>query len=121
MPYSRQPSSDLQKVIDELHKVISGVSRKLERVRKWGWPTYTYKGNICNIVTYRNHINLHFFNGSRLEDTRGKLQGTGKGMRHLSYGCVKDINRRYVRDLIRAAMEYNETLAGPYSNNHGKG
>ena len=61
------------------------------------------KDNICLIVVYRDHVNLLFPRGADLKDPRGLLEGTGKAMRHVKFRSAADLERPFVRPLIRAA------------------
>jgi hypothetical protein len=92
---------------DKLRKIILSVSDDISETVKWGWPTFMCNRNFYNIVQYKNHVNLHFFNGTRMEDPENRLVGTGKGMRHLSFKTVGDIDESYIRKLVKSAIKYN--------------
>jgi hypothetical protein len=42
-----------------------------------------------------------------MEDPENRLVGTGKGMRHLSFKTVGDIDESYIRKLVKSAIKYN--------------
>jgi len=92
---------------NKLRRIILSVSDDIVETVKWGWPTFVCNGNLCNIVQYKNHVNLHFFNGTRIDDPKKRLVGTGKGMRHLSFKTVDDIEESYIRKLVKSAIKYN--------------
>ena len=92
---------------NRLKKIILSVSDDIVETVKWGWPTFVCNGNLCNIVQYKNHINLHFFNGTKINDSKRRLVRTGKGMRHLTFRTVGDIDESYIKKLVKSAIEYN--------------
>jgi len=92
---------------NKLRRIILSVSDDIVETVKWGWPTFVCNGNLCNIVQYKNHVNLHFFNGTRIDDPEKKLVGTGKSMRHLLFKTLDDINESCIKKLVKSAIEYN--------------
>jgi hypothetical protein len=49
------------------------------------------------------HVNLGFCRGAALPDPDGVLEGTGRVMRHVKFRTERDLERPFVRPLIRAA------------------
>ncbi len=57
---------------------------------------------ICNIHVFARHVLLGFPRGTDLDDPAGVLQGTGKGMRHITVKKLSIwIGRRYGRTFAR--------------------
>lgn len=92
---------------NKLRKIILSVSDDISETVKWGWPTFVCNGNLCNLVQYKNHVNLHFLNGTRIDDPEKRLVGTGKDMRHLTFKAVGGIDESYIKKLVKSAIEYN--------------
>ena len=61
---------------------------------------------ICNIGVYRRHVLLGFFHGADLKDPRGLLEGSGKGMRHLSLRALSELERAEIRTFLRLARRH---------------
>lgn len=92
------------KVLAEaVRKVIRGaVPAAAERV-KWGQPTYEANGkNVACIMIYRDHVNLGFFMGATMKSKR--LEGTGKGLRHVKVRTLDDIDEKELGRLLREAV-----------------
>jgi hypothetical protein len=51
------------------------------------------------------HVNLGFCRGANLPDPYGILEGTGKQMRHIKFRSKGDLERPFVRPMIRAAWQ----------------
>ena len=64
----------------------------------------SYKGTICVISPYANHVNLGFARGTSLPDPSGLLEGTGKRARHVKLKALEDVNQPALRTLLEAAV-----------------
>jgi hypothetical protein len=63
-------------------------------------------GNVCGIGHRGDCLHLGFIHGASLPDPQGLLQGTGKAKRHVELRTSRDVRRRAVGDLIRAAIAF---------------
>lgn len=73
-----------------------------------GWKVLSY-GNtnkFCPIAPHNKWVNLQFHSGTSLQDSTGRLLGSGKSMRHVKVACKQDIN-----DDLRVLVEKASTLA----------
>jgi hypothetical protein len=61
---------------------------------------------ICNIGVFARHVTLGFPRGADLDDPAGVLQGTGKGMRHLTVRQLSDLDQPEVRRFLRKARKH---------------
>jgi hypothetical protein len=57
------------------------------------------------IAMASRHVNLGFCRGASLADPDGVLEGSGRVMRHLKFRTERDLERPFVRPLIRAAAQ----------------
>jgi hypothetical protein len=55
------------------------------------------------VNSFKDHVNVGFFQGAALEDAAGLLAGTGKRMRHVKLRPDRHINEDALADLIEAA------------------
>jgi hypothetical protein len=55
------------------------------------------------VNSFKNHVNVGFFNGAMLEDPAGLLQGSGKRGRHVKLTPDNEVNAAALHDLIHAA------------------
>lgn len=71
---------------------------------KMGIPNYSIdeRGIAC-IADYTKHINLYFLQGARLSSER--LEGTGKGMRHIKITKAEDIDEAEFSRLLKKAAK----------------
>jgi hypothetical protein len=88
---------------NELRKIIHKAVPKSQELVKWRNPTYLFDGkNIAWIMVHRDHVNLGFFQGAKMKSPR--LEGTGKGFRHIKVRRAGDIDEKeFTRLLVQAA------------------
>jgi hypothetical protein len=55
------------------------------------------------VNAFRSHVNVGFFNGARLKDPAGLLEGSGKRMRHVKLKPGMEIDSSALTTLIQAA------------------
>ena len=106
--FIRQMPDEQQEIARILRKLIRTTAKSLHETTKWGYPCYVGKGKVCSIMPYPDHVNLALFQGAKLDDPDGLLEGTGKGMRHVKIWSAKDIHKRAVTDLIRSAVSLDQ-------------
>ena len=97
----------LCRLAEGVRKVIRKAAPEMHESVKWGNPTYATKGkNTACIMVYKDHVNLGFFQGAKMKSKR--LEGTGKGLRHVKVRKLGDIDEKEFSRLLREAV----TLAG---------
>ena len=73
---------------------------------KWHVPVYSLDTTpIVSIEGFKAHVNLKFFEGARLQDRAGILEGTGKGVRHVKFRSPEDVDEGKIRELVDEALE----------------
>jgi hypothetical protein len=68
---------------------------------------------IHSIAVYSKWINLYFFEGDRLPDPQGLLQGSGTMVRHIRITSVADLDRPAVKALMAAALRLADPPLDP--------
>jgi hypothetical protein len=82
-------------------------------VEEWKWrgvPAWEHAGIICTGETYKAVVKLTFANGASLEDPSGLFNSSLEGnmRRAIDIHQGDKINERALKNLIRAAVEYNQ-------------
>jgi hypothetical protein len=92
----------LRSLTESLRRVIKRSIPEAVEQLKWGNPTYSVNGkNVACIMHYSDHVNLGFFMGSKLKSRR--LEGTGKGLRHIKVRSKSDVDEKEFGRLLRRA------------------
>jgi hypothetical protein len=83
-------------------------------VEEWKWrgvPVWEHAGIICTGETYKAVVKLTFANGGALEDPSGLFNSSLEGNTRRAIDIHEDdkINERALKNLVRAAVDYNQT------------
>src|SRR6204780_2502273 len=83
-------------------------------VEEWKWrgvPVFEHDGIICTGETYKAVVKLTFAHGASLEDPSGLFNSSLEGNMRRAIDIHEDdkINERALKNLVRAAVEYNQT------------
>jgi len=86
----------------------------LDVVEEWKWggvPVWEHAGIICTGETYKAVVKLTFANGASLADPSGLFNSSLEGNTRRAIDIHEDdkINERALKNLVRAAVEYNQT------------
>lgn len=93
-----------KEIVKALREIILSVDPSLNESLKWKQPVYSKKGDICYIFPAGDHVNLGFYNGTGLKDSKKMLEGTGKMMRHIKISGLEDIDKEYFWELVSDAI-----------------
>jgi hypothetical protein len=78
------------------------VGRSRERSRCCGFGAAKMSRSCAGGMPHAHRADLGVFQGTRMHDSEGLLEGTGKTLRHVSPRSVEDVSRPAVRALIEA-------------------
>jgi hypothetical protein len=83
-------------------------------VETWKWrgvPVWEHAGIICTGETYKAVVKLTFANGASLADPLGLFNSSLEGNMRRAIDIHEDdtINERALKNLVRAAADYNQT------------
>ncbi len=101
---------DVRQVAQEARTLVASIAPDAEETLKLGWKVVWYgfgkkmADQFAVIMPTRNHVGLGFTHGSDLPDPRGRLEGTGKRMRHVKLRTPADVVDPAVADLLRAQV-----------------
>ncbi len=90
--------------VEALRRFVKEEAPSLVEQIKWGNICWIGKGNVCWIIVYKTHVDFGFFNGAKLRDPEGLLEGTGKGLRHIKVRGDKDIRPKEFAALLKQAV-----------------
>lgn len=71
----------------------------------WGVPCWTGNERVFSIIAHSEHCNLQLWSGARLADHYvGRIEGTGKALRHVKVFSPGDIDDELI-DIMERAVE----------------
>ena len=100
----------LREIAHALRRIISEACPEITEAIKWGNPVYEYKGRVCYLAATKAYVSLGFFNGASLRDLEGRMEGTGKKMRHVKVRSAEDIQAESLASWLQEAVELNQQV-----------
>lgn len=94
------------KIRDAVRDAV-GDNPNISETTKWNYPAWVYRGkrgNMCSIMGANGYVRLQFFRGAELPDSESRLEGTGKGMRHLKVWCGGEFPGEAIQGLVVDAV-----------------
>ena len=101
---------DIRDLTHEVRALIASVTPDADEYLKLGWKVIWYgfgpkmPDQFAVVMPTRNHVGLGFAYGSDLPDPKGKLEGTGKRMRHVKLRTAADVADPAIAALLRAQV-----------------
>lgn len=77
-----------------------------QRIAGYGVGPKKMSQHFCYIAPFKQHVNLGFFYGARLDDPENLLEGVGADLRHIKLRQSADLENPAVRRLIELATGY---------------
>ena len=102
--YIANQEPQFRPLLTKLRTVITKAVPDLEEKIMWGQPVFVKgKEKVAFVYCISDHVNFGLFRAAEVKDSKGRLEGTGKGMRHVKVLTAKDIDVPYFSTLIKAA------------------
>ena len=106
--FFRKQPPHLRAVLAELRRLIETTVPTATASLKWGMPCYTLNGKMmCMLGGHRSHVNLVLVGPvDAFADPEGRLEGGGRGGRHLKLESLGDLPRASVREWLKVAAQH---------------
>jgi hypothetical protein len=101
---------DIRDLTHQVRALVASVTPDADEYLKLGWKVIWYgfgpkmPDQFAVVMPTRNHVGLGFAYGSDLPDPKGKLEGTGKRMRHVKLRTAADAADPAIAALLRAQV-----------------
>lgn len=106
--YIQSLPSPQSEICQSLRELVLGNFPELREDFKYNYPAYYYeRQRICSTGGFKHHANLELDFGAHLEDSKGRIEGVGKNIRHIKIRSLEEIDENYFVDLIRQSMEHH--------------
>ena len=94
----------LRQICHALRNLILLTDPGLSESIKWSNPVYEKNGKIMHLAATERYVALGFFDGTGLADPQGRLEGTGRKMRHIKVRALEDVDNDQFTSWIRQAI-----------------
>jgi len=106
-------SADFAKpVLQHIRKLVHEASPLITENIKWGFPFFEYKGPVCQMAAFKQHMAFGFWKASRLNDP-DHLLNKGEDASAGSFGRINNLadlpNDNALKAFVLQAIELNES------------
>ncbi|MFB9842651.1 YdeI/OmpD-associated family protein [Mucilaginibacter ginsenosidivorans] len=107
-------SADFAKpILIHIREVVHRASPLINETVKWGMPFFDYKGPICMMAAFKQHLGFGFWKASRLNDPEQLLQGSDDEAAAGSFGRIVTMNDlpsdEAIIDFVQQMIKLNES------------
>lgn len=100
-------------ILEHIRQVVHEASPLLTETVKWGMPFFDYKGPVCMMASFKQHLGFGFWKASRLNDPHGFIRGTDAEAAAGSFGRIEKMEDlppdEALADFVRQIIAINES------------
>jgi hypothetical protein len=102
--------ADVQVLARRLRQLVRNALPEAKETVHLGWKIAIFRLNrdVCGIAPLKDRCNFYLMRGAQLADPDRRLEGTGKGLRHLKVRAGREIPTAPLLWLLRAARELDQ-------------
>ena len=79
-------------ILEHIRQVVHQASPLITETVKWGMPFFEYKGPVCMMASFKQHLGFGFWKASRLKDPQSLLKGSDEEAAAGSFGRIMSMN-----------------------------
>lgn len=98
-----------QPILEHLRAVVHGACPGAEETLKWSSPHFMYKGMLCGMAAFKQHVAFGFWLGKLVADTGNEESAMGQFGRIATLADLP--SKRELTALVKKAMALNEAGA----------
>lgn len=105
--FARQPPEQ-RAHFEALHALVKKAAPDARASIKWGMPYYELKGGFCSLYAAPSYVGLNLMAPpEKFDDPEGRLEGTGKTMRHLKVRSAADLDEVSILRWLKTAVAHH--------------
>jgi hypothetical protein len=95
-------------ICESLRELILRNFQQLREEFKYNYPAYYFeRQRICSIGGFKRHANLELDYGAHLRDSRGRIEGVGKNIRHIKIRSLEEIDEEHFVELLQQSLDHH--------------
>ena len=103
--YFEKLNGPVKSVAEALGEAIYNRGPHLKATLAWNVPCWAGNERVLSVVAHARHCNLQLWSGARMaEQYLGRIEGSGKALRHVKVHSVSDIDDELL-DIIDRAIQ----------------
>ncbi len=96
-------------ISNAIKEIVEQIAPDVRFVPKYGGEVLapdpdSDKKFVGGIFSYKDHVSLEFSQGASFDDPDGRLEGKGKGRRHLKFATVEDVMGKDAEGFLKQAL-----------------
>jgi uncharacterized protein YdeI (YjbR/CyaY-like superfamily) len=109
-----EKSADFAKpILMHIRQIVHQASPLITETVKWGMPFFDYKGPVCMMAAFKQHLGFGFWKASRLNDPDHLLQGSDEESAAGSFGRIATLadlpSDKALMDFVQQMIKLNES------------
>jgi len=81
-----------------IHATVPGVTEEF----KWSRPVFRSTKDFAYLKSAKAYVTFGFMEAGKLHDPDGRLEGTGKDMRHIKLRTMADVDEKLLKGWLKA-------------------
>jgi uncharacterized protein YdeI (YjbR/CyaY-like superfamily) len=111
--YITKAAQFAQPILEHIRQVVHEASPLITETVKWGMPFFEYKGPVCMMASFKQHLGFGFWKASRLKDPNGLIKEIGDEAAAGSFGRIMKMEdlppSAALKDFVLQMIAINET------------
>ena len=96
-------------ISNAIKEIVEQIAPDVRFVPKYGGEVLAHdpdrdKKFVGGIYVYKDHVSLEFSQGASFDDSDGRLEGKGKGRRHLKLMMVEDVMGKDAEGFLKQTL-----------------
>jgi uncharacterized protein YdeI (YjbR/CyaY-like superfamily) len=100
-------------ILEYIRQVVHEASPLVTETLKWGMPFFDYKGPVCMMAAFKQHLGFGFWKASRLNDPNGFVKGSDDEAAAGSFGRIENMEdlppADALKDFVLQIIAINES------------
>ncbi len=102
--YITEVPESQQEILRVLRELIFKAVPEVKEQFKWKRPVYGLEKDFCYLQANKNHVNLGFYDFTKIDDSKKLLEGTGKKLRHVKIKSTSYIDSEVLLKMIKQSI-----------------
>ncbi|GAA4317501.1 DUF1801 domain-containing protein [Flaviaesturariibacter amylovorans] len=101
--YISEASEAQRPILEAVRRIVHNSVPGVQEDYKWSRPVFRAAQDFAYLKTAKAYVTLGFYDALRLRDPQSRLEGTGKGMRHIKLRTLADVDELLLSEWLRTA------------------
>lgn len=100
--YIAQAPEEQRKIMEAVRRLVHAHVKGAREEFKWSRPIFATTKDFAYLRTSKAYVTFGFYQAGPLDDPDGRLEGTGKNMRHIKLRTLADVDAALLKKWLKA-------------------